>query len=1301
MRRPGSLLLALALATLLPVSLPARPGPTPGGSPPGFRLLARAFGALTINRVYCGLPSTGEICKDSTGSGATGGGFWPKGSLNQYVFASGIQIAGVVGGSEDNPWIRDTTAALFYEASGLRLNGDPVGLLHNSADREDLADWPEAAKVPDQPFEADELFHPLLRGKTAASQGDVWWLSWDGDPESRGREHPLGVLLEQRALGWNFPAGNEDIVYFLFTIYNITSTDPSDYGRVRPELRETLVQQAREFQRRNNEKFEITLPTTGYPITDMYVAFAADMDVADAGENYASVNLPFALGYTYDRLFSQQSGWTFDPGIFSEPFFPGTGFVGVKFLSSPRDASGNEVGLTTFSAFVNRAGGGGFSDPGNAVQLYRYLSGRLDVLAGDGQCNTGDLLVTHICFINQGFADDMRFFQATGPLTLAPGEFGSVAVAMIFAAPVRVKSCEPPCDVRPGDPTILGDKVRMAGGVNLVDSLAGYAGYDDANGDGRVEQREFLVVPGSLLDKALVAQAVFDAQFLLSFAPDAPDFFLVPGDNQVAVLWRPSPSETTGDPFFGSANSPTAVPPGGGSPVPNPLYDPSYRQFDVEGYRIYRGRVDTPTSLQLVAQYDHVGTVISDYQAQVNPVPDCAPELGITTSCAGVYDPAVPGVARTKSVDHPLVGQIVQVKPGGGRVALADGTAFVVEADTALTGGGGRFPPLRDTGVPFVFVDRTVRNGFRYFYAVTAFDLNSLTSGPTSLESARRTKSVTPVHGASNLLAQASVEVALLGRGTVLDTVSRLPSLDPATGRFSGPFPPANDFRFALAQLVGGVLSDSGSVSLTLDSLRLGSAYEHGAGQAGEPNLYFFTATADGSTTRLTVPVVQDQQAAAAGDSTFAQGVAVDGALAGRYDGTGDFRLSGRLSLGLAGGYYTSAWGRGCANAAEGFSAAGTTGCEYNGPRWFAGPSPASNETKADPQAAHPAVAAAPGPMGDLGNAGELPGVATIQMPHAYLTAESGYRTVEGVLGGAQRAADYNVHWGDGGRIDSVIDVTHWLPLSFDSLELAGGWGVLNQEAATGAGSFDQRPDVLTTMDFTCVQPLLRSAAVQASYQCTAAESYGLSRVAVPGPVAIWDQNTANARTVPPRPGQGFALYLAGNLTIFELAPGLPAPGAVWSLRTYVGAIAGGRGSAGDRGPYAFHAAPRPLTAIGAELRLTYRAVNQLLSATPRDLSRVHTVPDPYYVTSAFESATEGKAIQFVNLPADCIIRIYSSSGVLVTILEHHSTTFGGSETWNVRSRNGQVVASGVYFYHVEAGDARRVGRFTLVNFAE
>ena len=54
-----------------------------------------------------------------------------------------------------------------------------------------------------------ELFDPSLQGNIAASQGDLWFVSWEGDPGSlASRTHPLGVLVETRAMGWNFPAGN-------------------------------------------------------------------------------------------------------------------------------------------------------------------------------------------------------------------------------------------------------------------------------------------------------------------------------------------------------------------------------------------------------------------------------------------------------------------------------------------------------------------------------------------------------------------------------------------------------------------------------------------------------------------------------------------------------------------------------------------------------------------------------------------------------------------------------------------------------------------------------------------------------------------------------------------------------------------------------------------------------------------------------------------------------------------------------------------------------------------------------------
>ena len=196
--------------------------------------------------------------------------------------------------------------------------------------------------MPEEPNEADNLFHPFLRGRVAASEGDVWWLTWDGNPLlNNQRLHPLGLVLEQRGMGWNTPSGNQDIIYFIYTLYNITSTRVADYVGVRPAMREILLDKAREFQDRNNAAFGITLPSEGYPITSMHVAFAADMDVGTFNENYASANIPFALGYTYQRDFPQLDTWTFDPHIFGPPFFPATGFAGVKYLRSPRDSLGH------------------------------------------------------------------------------------------------------------------------------------------------------------------------------------------------------------------------------------------------------------------------------------------------------------------------------------------------------------------------------------------------------------------------------------------------------------------------------------------------------------------------------------------------------------------------------------------------------------------------------------------------------------------------------------------------------------------------------------------------------------------------------------------------------------------------------------------------------------------------------------------------------------------------------------------------------------------------------------------------
>jgi hypothetical protein len=1288
----------------------AKPKP---GAKRSFRLFARTLGAFTINRIYCGLNSDGEVCVDSTNSSTIGGGFWPKGTADQYVFNSGLQIAGVIGSDANPEWQGDTTGAFFFDPKGTTQHGEEVEPVYNTTNPDDLdfisdpaATDPVAlaARVPTGDATA-ELYNPLLRGRTAASQGDVWWLSWDGNPSlNAGRSHPLGIMVEQRGLGWNFPLGNEDIAYFVYTFYNVTAKDPAVYtaAGARPGMADILARQGDEFQTKNEQAFGISIPDGGYTVNSLFAAFSADMDVSEAGSNFSSVNVPFGLGYVYEHTFAPSTGWTFDPSIFSPPFFPGSGFVGVKYLKSPV-VNGQQVGLTLFSNTIN---GGAFDDAQNTIQLYRYLSNNISVAAGDAACNTGNPQQTHICFVNTTAPDDMRFFQSSGPLNLGPGQFGSIVVAYIFAAPAITGSCSGPgtCDLNPGDPRRLITPGDLAAGANPIDSVAGYRGFRGVDTAGAVVQDSITVLPGSLLGKALVAQAVFNNGFLLPFAPDAPDFFLIPGDDQVTVLWHTTASEANGDPFFATANS-LFTPEG----APNPLYDPNYRQFDVEGYRVYRGRVDSPNELSLVAQFDYAGTFITDFQGQVNPNPSCAPELGIDniTAIDSLTDPTAPdttfgcpvpfdslppegGVAPAVSVDVPLVSTatapFVQVKKGE-RTKLATGEAILLKADTVRG--------LNDTGVPFIFVDRGVRSNLRYFYSVTAFDINSFQSGPSSIESPRNTKPVIPVAPASNLQGVAILNAFIDGRGVNVSEDTTSPKIDPATGRFSKKFPAANSAAVNfIGEFARNIFTGEGSITATLLGLGLGDA------RNGVPVNYTYDVLSNtGARDTITLSLAQplDSNNAVVGSPPF-PGAEADASLSARFGVPAGFIQNAQINQELAAYQYMTGYGRGCfvdANATK-FG----TNCAYNGPRWFQG----DNETKADPNAGN---VAGSGDATDNNNAGELPGVLTIQTPQSYTQMTGTYRQVDAFTAGAVRAADFKVYWGTAGKVDSVIDVTHNIPVPFSADSVGASWGFLSQAGTTGAGSGDGRTDVLTLLDFGCVFPFSdASRQPDQTFGCTAGTVYPLTDTAVPGAVAIYGGEPANGADpalAPPRPNPGFGMWLAGYIFMFELAPGstVPAAGTVWTMRSYIGHVNGGNGAAGALGNYSFTPVAKNFSAVGTTLKLSFSSTNQLVAANKSDLSRIHTVPDPYYVTNQFEQTTNTKILKFVNLPADAIIRIYSSSGVLVSMLEHHSDQFGGEEDWNLRNRNNQVVASGVYFYHVEAGDARRVGRFTVVNFAQ
>ncbi len=1299
----------LALLMALPTAATARPKP---GYRPGFRLFAGVNTLFRGNKVDCRVLNEGQICS-AAGSTQGGGGFWPTGTANQYIFNSGMQVAGIVDSASSVGTAGKIDGSFFFNASG-GGNGKKVTDVWNSADQSDNANWPAIAYVPPD----STLYAQTLFGKKTASNNDIWFMSWEGDPSvNNARNHPLGIAVETRGLSYATPDRN-DLLFFIYTLYNVTASDPHAYDAyqaTRPELADTLRSLGVRFQALNEPDPEVgAIPDGGYTIKHAYVAFGADMDVTfeNSAQNYAGVNVPFATGYTYQSGFLAPASWSFtDATIYGPGFVKGAGFIGVKYLRSPI-VNGNEVGLTLFSGFSN---GAEFSDPNSSQQLYRYLSGNLDPSKGDDACNTGTVAITKICYVNIGLPADMRFFQSSGPLDLAPGQSATIAVAYIFAAPVAVGLCvapnsPAPCNqLRPNVPT--GSMTRMAQsdsigfGVNTVDSMTGYAGYlADFNNDHIVQQDEIRVVPGSLLGKALTAQSVFNTKFSAVESPKDPQFFLIPGDSKVTIIWKPSQSEADGDSYCDVAKGLGTLVglPTGAAPV---SYDPNFRCHDVEGYRIYRGTRGDAGNLQLLTQFDKGGTTFLDSTGQVNQITatgttECDPPRGVYVSCAPIPADTNYGVHLIQGIEVPLAGVITQ------NISTISNppVAYVTKADTAITGG---LPDLRDTGVPLVFVDSTgscqkcgVTTNKRYFYVVTAFDINSIRSGPASLESSKSgTKAIVPLpppQTGVNLSQTTTLATpVVVGRNGPVPA-GPVPTIDPVTGKFSGPFPPANGLSGSLQSFLAVsqfAQPGAGGVDMKLDSMQLGSAWDN------IPNNYFLTVAGGGDTAKVSFPILQSQTEGVVSFSGVAGLQVQDSALTGKYGGQG-YPIAVPIQFGQDGIYYAGNWGRGCTNGATGFTA-----CDYNGARWFAGPSPANNETQANPMANQPPVFTTNLMADSLGtgkynNGGLLPGIATISSQRAYQNAQNIWREMEGQMSGAMRAADFNVYWGTAGKVDSVIDITHDVAVPFEATAVHGAsWGFLNQAAANNTLSFDARTE-LTSVDFGCVVPFNGFGTTAARIPC-GGPAYALSDSAIPGPIAMWDGTTANSQTATTALGLGWGMYIAGQTFMFELPPAgaLPAAGTVWSLRDYVGAINGGHGAAGDDGPYSFYEVVRPFNAVGATLRLGWN-VNRPNTLQKVTLAQVHTIPDPYYVTSSYETSIDNKIIKFVNLPNKAIIRIYTVGGVLVRVLEHNSAT-SSEEIWDVRNRGGQFVASGVYFYHVEAGDARRIGRMTIINFAK
>jgi hypothetical protein len=125
------------------------------------------------------------------------------------------------------------------------------------------------------------------------------------------------------------------------------------------------------------------------------------------------------------------------------------------------------------------------------------------------------------------------------------------------------------------------------------------------------------------------------------------------------------------------------------------------------------------------------------------------------------------------------------------------------------------------------------------------------------------------------------------------------------------------------------------------------------------------------------------------------------------------------------------------------------------------------------------------------------------------------------------------------------------------------------------------------------------------------------------------------------------------------------------------------------------------------------QAVIPVWDATP-SMDDIFVVPNPYvrggqpmgWDLNPSDRDPTGTKIAFVNLPLEkCEVKIYTLAGDLVQTLDHDPEfeaalgreSNSGTVFWNLISRNGQDIVSGVYLFSVKCGGDTKVGRFVII----
>lgn len=359
-----------------------------------------------------------------------GGGFWPRGSTNEYAFGAGVWF-GAIKNINGEP--RKMCVIGYNPNSGISW------MTPGSIDDGDLGDRSQEAILKNRLYLSTDFVRATGAPRNPADGPN--WPIWDANPNDtlvniatvKNRSRYVGYYINDTAQRnyTAYPKGpafisQEDI----FCVYKDTDLRAYEIGEdqaralgypLRIQVEQTFYTWGfGEYGHFIFMRFNIINRSTD-TLYQCWMSAAADFDLA-AFPNYAAGAANDRVSYYFqDTTLNLAYQWSnTDRGERGKGF----GYIGMTFLESPavdeffniRKDKGyyplnEQLGLRTFRNWVIA------NDPNTDVQRYDFMA------AGTRDGDTGP--------------GDKRFLMATGPFNMMPGDTARIVVGVILAPPVK------------------------------------------------------------------------------------------------------------------------------------------------------------------------------------------------------------------------------------------------------------------------------------------------------------------------------------------------------------------------------------------------------------------------------------------------------------------------------------------------------------------------------------------------------------------------------------------------------------------------------------------------------------------------------------------------------------------------------------------------------------------------------------------------------------------------------------------------------------------------------------------------